>query len=219
MLRTIVLKKYINDPIHEVIGHNASVYIRDMILTLFFLVVAYGIWLFVNRMIPDNQYVSLIFGLIGLYLLGRFLIDFLNQYLDAIALTPNGVAIYRREWILEFKTELFERHKIELISYEQNSLWDKIFMKGDIVISLDYNTSFTFENISHPQKKVANIMMAKHRHQRPDEFDQDLDEENKEKFDILVETLGEVIQDYMKKDKPRSQEPSNYENASWSPPL
>ena len=200
MLRTVVVKKYINDPIEHIIGHNASVYIRDMILTLFLLTITYGIWLFTNSMIPDNQYVSITFGIIGLYLLARFCINFLNHYLDAIAITPNGLAIYRWEGLLEFKTEMFERSKIELISYEQNSIWDKVFMKGDIVISLDYNTSFTFDNITQPQKKVATIMMAKHRNQQPDGFGFHSEEENKEKFDILVETLGEVIQDYMKKD-------------------
>lgn len=129
----------------------------------------------------------------------RYLIDFFNHYLDAIALTPHGVYIFRWEGILEYKTELFERHKIELISFEQHSLLDRIFMKGDILISLDFNTSFTFENISHPQKRVNAIVMAKHRYAQPPE--PDFQEEQQEKFDILVETLGEVIQEYMHKEK------------------
>lgn len=200
MLRSIILKKYIDDPIEEIIWHNPVVYIRDMIFTFFLLTVSYALWLFVDKMIPENSNVWLVFWIIWLILLIRFCINFLNNYLDALVVTQNWLVIYRREGLLEYKTEIFERSKVELISYEQSSLMDKVFIKWDIVISLDYNTAFTFENISNPQKKVGNILMAKRRNQQ--QYTPEFHEEpNSQKFDILVETLGEVIQDYMKKDK------------------
>lgn len=202
MLRAIVARKYIHGEIEHIVGHNAVVYIRWMFLNLFLLITAYGLRTVADNIWEGHEYVALIFWLLWVWLLLKYVVDFLNNYLDALIVTEHGIVVFRREWILEYKTEMFEWEKIELISHEQKSFLDKLFFKWDIVISLDYNTAFKFENISNPQKAVSVILMKKHRFQQDDDI---VDESwwwewpHSEKFDVLVETLGEVIQDYMKK--------------------
>ncbi len=212
MFRKSIVRKYVDGHIESLIGHNPSVYIRMVVRNIFMLSVAYGVFTIANGIWEGHRHITTVFGVLWLFLLARFIINFLNLYLDAIVLTPTGIAIFRREWLLEYKTEFFERNKIELISFEQNSLLDKIFLKGDIIISLDYNTSFSFENISNPKKRVSEIMIAKHTNQAPPSFEAEPNEQDKEKFDMLVETLGEVIQDYMTK-KPQHKQSDLFDDA------
>lgn len=212
MLRELVLKKYVSGPIDSIINHSASVYIRPTFLMSFVLTITYAAWYGAYQLWDGHPYVSAIAAIIGAYICIKYLIDFLNIYLDAIAITPRGLAVFRWEGVLEYKTEFFERNTIELMSYEQNSIRDRIFAKGDIVISLNYSNNFLFEEIARPKKRVNTMLMAKHKYNQPDPQEIQ-DHEQQEKFDVLVETLGEVIQDYMHKKPPHKED--NRNDAEW----
>lgn len=130
--------------------------------------------------------------------------------MDGLALTKNGVNLYLWEWLLEYKTEVFDRDRIETVSHSQNSFRDKIFMKWDIIITLEHGITFPFENISFPRKQASRILQLREENtlQSLQEFeDNQLKENQDDKFSILVEALGEVVKDYIdKKDRPKSPE-------------
>ena len=79
------------------------------------------------------------------------------------------------------------------MSHTQDSLADKILQRGDIKISLEHGINYSFDNVPFPLKQANTIMRIRDKHL----MEEEMDEVDNDKFDILVETLGEVIQDYM----------------------
>lgn len=83
---------------------------------------------------------------------------------------------------------------------------DRIFGKGEINITLDHGINAAFDYISDP-KYVATLLWDKKAQFESkhtpmlENPNNPFESHNNEKFDILVETLGEVIKDYMDKDK------------------
>lgn len=211
MLRKEIIKQYVDiENIHHVIWHNGSILIREVLKTLLFLFILYLIYLWISQY-SDWTYWSRLFAGIGLYFFIRFVISFLNLYLDALILNDRWITLFMWEWIWDYKTDIFERDRIETISFNQNSLIDKIFGKWDITIKLEHGVDFPFDNISSPKRQVWKIMRMKDYFvsQKKDKDLEDLKwEENK--FNILVEALWEVVQEYMEKGKKDSDTDHSY---------
>lgn len=140
-----------------------------------------------------------IFGGLGILMLIKYTIDFLNLYLDGLALTSDWVTLFLWEGLLKYKTEFFQWEKIEAISHTQDSLWDKIFSKWDIIISLEHGIEFPFENITSPQKQVHRIMRLRDQHSIPKSNYEETDSLPNDKISILAEALSEVVKDYVNK--------------------
>lgn len=72
---------------------------------------------------------------------------------------------------------------------------------GDIVVRLEHDITFPFPQVSQPKKQAAIIAARKHRSMIPMDNPDDVIDMSPatrdEKFDVLVETLGEVIVEYM----------------------
>jgi hypothetical protein len=211
MLRKEIIKQYVDvENIHHVIWHNGSILIREVLKTLLFLFVLYLVYLWISQY-SNRSYRSWIFAGIGLYFFIRFVLTFLNLYLDALILSDRWITLFMREWVRDYKTDIFEREKIETISFNQNSVRDKIFGRWDITIKLEHWVDFPFDNISWPKKQVWKIMRMKDYFvwQKKDRDLKDLKwEENK--FNILVEALWEVVQEYMEKGKKNTDIDNNY---------
>lgn len=201
MLRKRIVQKYIPDPnIIAIIGHDATRYSRLLFrnsIICGWLIVAYSLISY----LWSHPYLSRSIAAVALVFFVKAVIDFLNLYLDGIVLTPSGISVFRREWLLQYSLENFDRPKVEMISFSQNTLTNRLFNTGDIVITLDYNISFEFESIPRPKQQTNLIMTTKYTYVQWWWDDDNSSETDQEKFDILVETLGEVIVDYMKDNK------------------
>lgn len=130
----------------------------------------------------------------------------MNYYLDAIVINPQGIAIFQRDKVLNYSLQQCHRDNIESITHEQHSVADRIRGKGDISFVLDHSITLRIEYISNPQKVASLLWDHKSRFEtktNPMIIEQNsaLWYDQNEKFNILVETLGEVIKDYMDKDK------------------
>ena len=199
MIRKAIIKKHIStsEEIHHVVGHNGSVFFKILFKYFCYLVVLLLIFLLLDRYIKW-PYLDRVFAGLWLILFVKFCIDFCDIYLDCLVMTETGITLYLREWLLEYKTDHFDRNTIETISFNQKWVRDKMFMKWDITITLDHGIEYPFEDISNPKKQVDKIMQLKNRFVVP------VVEENPEvewkKFDILVEALWEVVKDYIDKD-------------------
>jgi hypothetical protein len=205
MLRKEIIKRYIEtDAIQHVIGHNGSILMREVLRTFLFLLISYVLYLWLKKYLPW-EYWSWIFAGIGLYIFVKFIINFLNLYLDSLVLTERWVTLFMREWIWDHKTDVFEREKIETISFNQNSIWDKIFGKWDISIRLEHGVEFPFDNVSWPKKQVWRLIRMKDFFMaQKTERDLQTDTLEDNKFNILVEALWEVVKEYMEKKSPKS---------------
>ncbi|HRX64063.1 MAG TPA: hypothetical protein P5060_03105 [Candidatus Absconditabacterales bacterium] len=199
MIRKSIIKRNINaSKIHHVIGHNGSVFFKLVFKYILILAILILIFLGLNNYV-QWEYMSLTFAAVGLILFVKFCIDFLNIYLDALVLTESGIVLYLREGLLEYKTEIFDWERIETISHNQKGFWDKLFLRGDIMIRLEHGIEFPFEDITYPKKQAAKISQLKDRFVL-DQSDVLSDNDgNSKKFDVLVEALGEVVKDYIDK--------------------
>lgn len=207
MLREQIIKKYVtvNDVLY-VIGHNGSIFFRSLLRTILFLVVLYGIYFVLNRYIAWNA-LPRIFALLGIGFFVKYLLDFFNDYLDTLILSKEGMTMFTRDGILRYKTDFFARTTIETVSYIHNSIRDKVFSKWDIMIKLDHEIEYPFENVSRPQRQMAKILKYKEQFAGVQAARTEEIEINDEKISILAEALGEVVKEYLdKKESEREEE-------------
>jgi hypothetical protein len=198
MIRKAILKRNVNtSEIHHVIGHNGSVFFKIFLIYLWVLAALILLFLVLDRYVT-RPYLKWVFAWAWLIALAKFCIDFFDIYLDSIVLLDTWIVLYLWEWLLEYKTERFERDKIESIWFNQKWIWDKLFMKGDILIRLEHWVEFPFENITNPKKQADKILQYKWRFVAPVNTAKIQEQENK-KFDVLVEALWEVVKDYIDK--------------------
>ncbi len=201
-LKTFVIKQYVsNHDIEHIIGHDILVYIKTAIKYVAIIVMLLLVYRVV-RLYFDPELVSTIFGVAGLTTYALFVMRILNDYFDAMLITSVGVTILTWDGFLQYKTETVYRNSIETITYEQNGLIDVTWNIGDIIVRLEHDISFPFKHVSQPKKQAAIVAAWKEQTLRPREIvDGDHDPINvrDEKFDVLVETLGEVIVEYMER--------------------
>ncbi|GHV28504.1 hypothetical protein FACS1894176_11090 [Bacteroidia bacterium] len=143
MLRKYLIQHYVDlKDVEELLGHSSFVYLRGIVLysvLLFLVYVGYAIW---HQYSSDLLYIKRIAGVVGLAMFAFRVISFLNLYLDCLLLSKSSLTVFLRDGILEYRTEVLDRSKINVISYKQDSLWDRIFGKGDIVIQVGNVDSF-----------------------------------------------------------------------------
>ncbi len=197
MIRKSIIQKNINtSEIHHVIGHNGSVFLKLFLKYFFILALLVVVYLLLDKYMTWDY---LVWTFAGLWFLAfiKFCIDFLNIYLDSLVMTESWVVLYLWEWLLEYKTESFDRDRIETISHNQNGIRDKVFFRWDIMIKLEHWVEFPFEKVSYPKKQAEKILQLKNRFSY--KTDVVLENNDDKKFDILVEALWEVVKEYIDK--------------------
>ena len=132
------------------------------------------------------------------FLFFRRLLGFLNLYLDCILISKSSLTVFLRDGILEYKTEIIDWSKILVISHRQDSFWDKICGKWDLLIQMWNDIDFSFSDVAHPKKSASKLTLNKKQYEemKKKKIEQDLEWDQRQ-FDILVDALWEVIRDYM----------------------
>lgn len=196
----MLIKKYVNTKdIQWIIGHSPVVHFKEAVIMISLLFVFYVIFALLNHTSPA-PYRKRIFGSLGLILFIKWMMDFLNLYLDCLILSKDHAILFLREGWLEYKTEIFAWNKINTISSSQNGLRNKIWSKGDLLIKLEFNTEFPFADVSNPKKQVAKLIMLKEQFLAREKktLEKDLEEDG-QRFNVLVEAMSEVVKEYMEK--------------------
>lgn len=214
MLRKHFMQKKIHaHNIEYVIWHNWSVYMKNSVVTILLLFILYVVFVILSQY-TDYIYLDWIFAGIWIILLFKYSIDFLNLYLDGVALSSEGITLFMREWLLEYKTEYFDWAKIVTINHYQKWLWDKLFRRWDLLINLEQGIEFPFENISSPKKQVDKIMRLREYYSRKDidDISKELQSEHSHRWqdnmEIVMEAFSEVVKEYI--DKKNNPDEINY---------
>lgn len=207
MLRTILIKKYVNtSDIQWIIGHSPVVHLKEAIIMLSLLFLFYVAYAVIKNLLPD-LYTSISvhywdrgMGIIGIFLFIKWVLDFLNLYLDCLILSKDHAILFLREGRLEYKTEFFSWNKINTISSSQNGIRNKIWSVGDIVIKLEFDTEFPFADVTNPKKQVSKLITLKEQfmERQKQVIEKDLHEDD-QRFNVLVEAMSEVVKDYLDK--------------------
>ena len=136
-----------------------------------------------------------LFGIYWLVLYLKFVIDFLDLYLDSIILTKQGVKVFFWDWLLKYSTEIIEWNSVDAVYDKQEGLLDMILNKWSINIKR-IDGEYKFEDVYKPSFLSSFIMEIKDKilgnNQEPEE--QPID-----KFELLVEVLWEIIKEYYNK--------------------
>ena len=199
MLRRYLLGRYVDlKDVEDILGHSPFIYLRGALIysvLLFVVFIAYSI---VRTYYSQDIYIKRIAGIVWLFLFCKWILGFLNLYLDCILISKDALTVFLRDGILEYKTEVIDRSKILVISHRQDSLRDKLCGKWDLLIQMWNDIDFSFSDISHPRKSASKLTLNKKNHDeaKKKKIEQDLEWDQKQ-FDILVDALWEVIRDYM----------------------
>ena len=136
MFRKYLIQRYVDlKNVEEILGHNSVIYLRGALLygiLLFVIYIGYAVW----HQYSQELYITWIAGIAGLALFISWVISFLNLYLDCLLLSKQSLTIFLWDGLLEYRTEVLDWSKINVVSHRQNSFWDKLFGKGDIIIQL-----------------------------------------------------------------------------------
>ena len=199
MLRRYLLWRYVDlKDVEDILGHSPFTYLRGVFVysvLLFLVYVGYAI----SQQYPQYQnapYVKRIAGIIWLLIFFKWLLWFLNLYLDCILISKDALTVFLWDGILEYKTEVIDWSKILIISYRQNSFLDKVCGKWDLLIQMWNNIDFAFNDVSHPRKSASKLTLTKKEYDdiRKKKIEQDLEWDQRH-FDILVDALWELIRD------------------------
>lgn len=119
----------------------------------------------------------------------KVLYELFNWYHDVWIIADD--AVYDLEWSL-LKTNLENIHyeNIEWVEIDKHRIWDNIFNKGDIIIHKFWEEELAILNAAAPYKSVAILEKFIH----PSE-----DEEERDRFDMIMDTLGWVVTEYLDK--------------------
>lgn len=135
-------------------------------------------------------------------LFSKYIYDFIDLYLDSVILTDKGITIVKIDKWFKYKTDFFERKSIITISHSQSWFMEKFFNQWSITISLDHNSDYYIKNISNPSTQVSILNTYKFdalsRMKKIEDEAQQVIANQPDKFEILVDTLSEVIGSYMK---------------------
>jgi hypothetical protein len=204
-LKNRVLKKYIgHDEIKHVFWYDLRVYLWTIAPYVLVLTLSYGVFLLFNYFFPTSKIPWIVMSVIWVWIYIKMLLAFTNKYLDAIIVTDNWMTKFERSWLLEYKTDTFDRGRVEAVSHEQPSLLNSLLNRWNLTVMLELWSKYDFWFISNPQKKAQIILDFKNKKIKPAPIDDQPLINDHDKFNILVETLWEVIVDYMKHDKEKS---------------
>jgi len=197
MLRKYVVEKHLDGAVVDhIMWHHRSVYIKEFGQTIGCLIALYLFFVVFSKITKNPQF-SLIVALAGLACYVKNMVDFLNHYLDSVVLTSRWLTVFKWDGLFEYKTDTFQRHRIEAVSHRQDRLADKLLQRGDLILTLEHEVVYQFRNIPSPMRQANTIMSLRDSHVASHYDHDDEDDRSRDKFDVLVETLWEVIEDYM----------------------
>ena len=115
--------------------------------------------------------------------------ELFNWYYDVFILSDD--AIYSLEWsLLKTRVESIHYENIEWVEIDKHRIWDNIFNKWDIIIHKFWEQELAICNAYAPYKSVDVLEKFIH----PDDDDEETD-----KFDMIMDTLSGVVHEYLEK--------------------
>lgn len=145
--------------------------------------------------------ISVVFAIIAglFYLFGVFML--LRNYFDVMVGTKEHLYIVQRDSFFKYHLKILTRSSIQDISFSPTGHIGAVLKDSTMLISTKQDEIIEFDDVFNADQ------VAKKMYELRDDslFQEDEDDEpisgvqDDEKFKVLVETLGEVIVDYMKK--------------------
>ena len=119
----------------------------------------------------------------------KIVYELFNWYNDVWVITDD--AVYDVEWsLLKTRVESIHHANIEWVEIDKHRIWDNIFNKWDIIIHKFWEEEIAMYNAYSPYKAVDRLEYYIHPIQ---------DDEETDKFDMIMDTLSWVVSEYLQK--------------------
>ena len=183
-------EKYVPEG-HEIkaIVHEHWIKIVDNLFLAFWLAVFVPTFLYffserMQELIPFRAFEIYLF-----IIFFKIIYDIFDWYNDVWIITDK--AVVNLEWAL-FKTDMktVNYENIEWIEVEQNSIWDKLLNKWDLVIHKIWDDVFVLEDTVAPYNALN--IVEKYKTEVLE-----YQEESEDKFDLVMDALSWVVKDYL----------------------
>lgn len=162
----------------------------------------YLLWKIVHGFTLDPLVQLICAGLvIAVYVLGLYML--LRHYFDVMVATDNYLYIVLWDSFFKYRIKIITWHSIQDISLTPGAGLSALISDAHILIATEQDDIIEFHHVYKAAEVVSNLYRIRsHAVHEDDDLppvsSQEIDVDDT-KFKILVETLGEVIVDYMKK--------------------
>ncbi len=203
-MRDPLLRNYIDsEHIYEIMWHSIWIYIEIaakycVLLLLAGVSYVYLVWpLWIQRIQRVRAFVWM-----SIYL--KCLYDIFDEYLDVLLITEQWLIHFQWDGFWSHRSEILQRVSIEAVSDHQNSFRDSLVKKWDVTIKLEDNVT-KFNNIENPSQVTSKIIWYKEKILwRMNYYENEVavaqtSADVNDKYKILVEALGEVVNEYVEK--------------------
>lgn len=200
-IRERLLSRYLGEEeIYDSIWHDFLRFLRIFVVYALFLWVLWLLWYLTTTHVYKNDLVNYGFAIAWVVIYVKWIIEILDAYLDALLITSMGLVLFRRDGLFRQKVVNLQWVAIETVIHEQNTLWDKLFNKWDITIFVE-DEQYSFRNAASPRWSVVKILERKDKILGRFRFVEENQEqvEDRSKYELLVEALGEVVTEYVEK--------------------
>lgn len=156
-----------------------------------------------------TTYEKRIQGIFSVLVLAIYLVCFyelLNKYLDALVISEEWLILFQRHSPFAQTISHIQRVAIESIEHAHAWFWSSIFNLWTLRIQVE-DSRYTFARIAKPAQTLQLILKAKDywskmkftENMPPLPTHQSPHTDSKETYSILIEALGEVMEEYVKK--------------------
>ncbi|MDD4151257.1 MAG: PH domain-containing protein [Candidatus Gracilibacteria bacterium] len=188
-------KRYISEQ-EEVLGviHKHFVLIIDNILIYLIFGFLLPVFLLYNSIFFQELLSFYYFEIFFLIIFGKLIFEIFDWYNDAWIVTNSGIVSVT--WgLFDVKTLSIKYENIEGIEIIQDGFFDTILKNGRIVLHKIGSDSVIMEKSFLPYDTL-NLIEDQIKENEEDEHNQE-EEENVDKFDLLIHTLSGIVEDYM----------------------
>lgn len=133
--------------------------------------------------------------------------ELLNKYLDALVISEEWLILFQRHSPFAQTISHIQRVAIESIEHAHSWFWSSLFNLGTLRIQVE-DTRYVFNRIAQPAHTLQLILKAKDYWSKM-RFTENMPPvvqqhhassgNDKETYSILIEALGEVMEEYVKK--------------------
>lgn len=167
--------------------HRHNILIIDRIMVMLFGFVALPSFFYYQSMrfqelIPFYYFEGYLF-----LLFLKIVYDIFDWYNDVWIMTDD--TLFDVRWSLfKSKVESVSYENIEWIEVEQNSMWDKLIGKGDLVVHKHGDDSLRITDIADPFSQSNILSELTHKEEA---------EPEKDRFELILKTLWSIVNDYL----------------------
>lgn len=203
--RTYLLNRLIwNHDIRFIVWRHPVVYAKVLVQCTAVFLILFLLQRVTRFWIPEDIMQLVFWSLVWIvYIIAIFM--FLRSYFDVMVATDQYLYIVFRDSFFKYHIKIITRSSIQDISVTPANSLSAVLKEWHITIATEQDDLIDFHHVYQPSRVAKDMYYirdmvrvwvhekAHHTHEIPV---QNIDDE---KFKVLVETLGEVIVDYMKK--------------------